>query len=138
VAFADKGSELKGAEFFASHLSPGQLSRVKAMVNLDALGLSPTKVWTAHSDRDLVQWLLHTVYAMKLPASQVDIEAAGPTDSQPFASRSIPQITIHSMTQQNLLSGMASAFRPGNYYDSYRLVCGYVAFLDSQKSRPRG
>jgi hypothetical protein len=138
VAFADKGAELQGAEFFAAHLPAAELAHIKAMVNLDALGLSPTKVWTAHSDRDLVQALLHTVYAMKLPASQIDIEAAGPTDSQPFASRNIPQITIHSMTQQNLLSGTASAFRAGNYYDSYRLVCGYVAFLDTQKTRPRG
>jgi Peptidase family M28 len=137
VAFADKGAELLGAEFFASHLSAAELGNVKAMINLDALGFSPTKVWTAHSDKDLVQSLVKTVYAMKLPASQIDIAAAGPTDSQPFASRSIPQITIHSMTQANLASGAATAFRPGNYYDSYRLLCGYLAYLDeTQKARP--
>jgi acetylornithine deacetylase/succinyl-diaminopimelate desuccinylase-like protein len=138
VAFADDGTRLTGAEFFTSHLTAAELRHVKAMVNVDTLGLSPTKVWSAHSDKDLVQALVATVYAMKLPASQIDIAGAGPTDSQPFAARNIPQITIHSMTQANLATGKATAFRPGNYYDSYRLLCGYVAYLDtSQKARSR-
>ena len=75
------------------------------MINLDALGLSPTKVWTAHSDKDLVHSLIVMVYALKLSASQIDIAAAGTTDSDPFAAHHIPQITIHSLTQQNVATG---------------------------------
>jgi hypothetical protein len=107
------------------------------MINLDALGLSPTKVWAAHSDKDLVHDLIVMVYALKLPASQVDLAALGSTDSDPFAVRHIPQITIHSLTQQNVVSGVGSQFRPNNYYDTYRLLCGYLAYLDqSVKLRP--
>jgi Peptidase family M28 len=139
VAFADRGAETSGAEFFAAHLTPAELSHVIAMINLDPLGFSPTKVWTAHSDKSLVQALVNMVYVMKLPASQIDIAAAGPTDSQPFASRNIPQITIHSLTQANLTNGTPTAFRPGNYYDSYRLLCGYLAYLDeTHKTRRHG
>jgi hypothetical protein len=137
VAFADNGNNPTGAESFARQLSRSQLGHADAMINLDALGLSPTKVWAAHSDKDLVHDLIVMVYALKLPASQVDLAALGSTDSDPFAVRHIPQITIHSLTQQNVVSGVGSQFRPNNYYDTYRLLCGYLAYLDqSMKSRP--
>jgi hypothetical protein len=130
VEFADRGNELGGAEYFAAHLSAQEQTRVEAMINLDVLGLSATKVWTAHSDKDLVHALVHMMYTMKLAASQIDISAAGSTDSEPFASRRIPQITIHSITQPNL-AGAVTPFRPGAYYDTYRLLCGYLAYLDA-------
>lgn len=136
VAFADNGNDPSGAESFARDLSHSQLDRAEAMVNIDALGLSPTKVWAAHSDKELVKALMVMVYAQKLPASQIDIAAAGNTDSDPFALRRIPQITIHSLTQQNVVSGATTQFRPNNYYDTYRLLCGYLAYLD-QILKPR-
>src|SRR5579864_4259703 len=73
VAFADSGANAVGAQFFVSHLARTQLDRAEAMINVDALGLSPTKVWTAHSDKDLVHSLIVMVYALKLSASQIDI-----------------------------------------------------------------
>jgi hypothetical protein len=137
AAFADKGVELAGARAFAGQMSPDDLRRTEAMINLDVLGLSPTKVWTSHSDKDLVHDLLVMVYALKLPASQIDREGAGPSDSETFASRQIPLINIHSLTQQNLADGATTPFRPNNYYDTYRLLCGYLAYLDAiLKPRP--
>jgi hypothetical protein len=137
VAFADKGNDPAGAEFFIRHMTQPAVNRTDAMINLDALGLSPTKIWGAHSDKDLVHDLVVMVYALKLPASQIDITAAGNTDSEPFALRRIPQITVHSMTRQNVISGETTQFRPANYYDTYRLLCGYLAYLDqSLKPRP--
>jgi len=136
VAFADDGNAPAGAEFFARHMTRSQLDHAEAMVNVDALGFSPTKVWTAHSDKDLVHALIVMVYALKLPASQIDIAALGSTDSDPFAARHIPQITIHSLTHQNVASGVTTQFRPNNYYDTYRLLCGYLAYLD-QSLKPR-
>jgi hypothetical protein len=136
VAFADNGANPVGAEFFAHQLSSTQRDHAEAMINVDALGLSPTKVWTAHSDKDLVHSLIVMVYALKLSASQIDIAAVGNTDSDPFAARHIPQITIHSLTQQNVVTGATTQFRPNNYYDTYRLLCGYLAYLD-QSLKPR-
>ncbi|HEX4603401.1 MAG TPA: M28 family peptidase [Candidatus Angelobacter sp.] len=136
VAFADDGGAPAGAEFFAGHLTRSQVNHAEAMINVDALGFSPTKVWTAHSDKDLVHALIVMVYALKLPASQIDIAALGSTDSDPFASRHIPQITIHSLTQQDVATGATTQFRPNNYYDTYRLLCGYLAYLD-QSLKPR-
>lgn len=136
VAFADNAATPVGAEFFVNHLSQTQLDHTVAMINVDALGLSPTKVWTAHSDKDLVHSLIVMVYALKLSASQIDIAAVGATDSDAFAAHHIPQITIHSLTQQNVATGATTQFRPNNYYDTYRLLCGYLAYLD-QSRKPR-
>jgi hypothetical protein len=137
VAFADKGDELTGARFFASHLSPAQRRTAQAMVTLDSLGLSPTKVWASRSDKELVHDLVVMAYTLKITASQIDMEAATNSDAEPFASMRIPNITIHSLTQQNLAEGSTSAFRPTNYYDTYRLLCGYLAYLDTVlKPRP--
>jgi Peptidase family M28 len=129
VAFADHGSDLAGSESFAGHMSASESRHTEAMVNLDVLGFSPTKVWTSHSDKDLVHSLVIMVYSLKLPASQIDMETAGATDSEPFAARHIPCITIHSLTRLNL-DGTPTPFRPNNYYDTYRLLCGYLAYLD--------
>lgn len=131
VAFADNGNDLLGSKLFADHLEAEGAHNVRAMINLDTLGLSPTKIWTAHSDKDLVATLIQCVYMLKLPASQVDITAAGNSDSDPFAQRSVPQITLHSITQEHLRRAIPSKFRPTNYYDSYRLLCGYLALLDT-------
>jgi hypothetical protein len=131
VAFADNGDDLLGSKSFADQMEQQGAHNVRAVINLDALGLSPTKIWTAHSDKELVKLLIHSVYMLKLPASQVDITAAGNSDSDPFAERKVPQITLHSITQEHLRNALPPKFRPGNYYDSYRLVCGYLALLDS-------
>jgi hypothetical protein len=131
VAFADMGSDLAGSRFFAGHMSTQEVRRAEAMVNLDVLGLSPTKVWTSHSDKDLVHDLVVMVYALKLPASQIDMERASVTDSEAFSFVQVPTITIHSLTEPNLAANETTAFRPNNYYDTYRLLCGYLAYLDS-------
>jgi len=137
IAFADHGQGLTGSKFYADHLSSVEAVQAEAMVNLDPLGLSPTKVWSARSDKDLVHHLLIMVYALKLPASQIDLNASGATDADPFARRGIPPIIIHSLTQQNLRDDAATNFRPDNYYDTYRLLCGYLAYLDEiLKPRP--
>jgi Iap family predicted aminopeptidase len=130
VAFADQGGDLSGSRFFAGHMSSEELRRAEAMVNLDILGLSPTKVWTSHSDKDLVHDLVVMEYALKLPASQINMERTSTTDSEAFAFVQVPTITIHSLTEPNLASGAATPFHPGNYYDTYRLLCGYLAYLD--------
>jgi hypothetical protein len=131
VAFADNGNDVVGSKFFADHMESAGAHDVRAMINLDALGLSPTKVWGAHSDKDLVKVLIQCVYMLKLPASQLDIAAAGNSDSDPFAERKVPQITVHSITHEHLHHAVPLKLRPTNYYDSYKLLCGYLALLDS-------
>ena len=142
VAFADERKTSTGAQFFAAHMTDAEVKHSQAMIDLDALGLSPTKFWAAHSDKSLVKALVVVMYALKLPASQVNIAKAGEADSEAFASRHIPQITLHSLTREAVAvmhnqQDPAQKFRPNNYYDSYHLISGYLAYLDETlKSRP--
>jgi len=43
----------------------------------------------------------------------------------------VPQITLHSITQEHLRKALPYKFRATNYYDSYKLLCGYMALLSA-------
>lgn len=147
IAFADGSHDLAGAEFFAGQMNQADASQTGAMINLEALGFSPTKLSSSVSDKKLLESFVTVMYVLKQVASQVDISKALRLDSEPFASRNIPQITIHSLTQdavadlqvkeeelvsdpQNDFAHIESGFRPSAYYNSYRLISGYLAYLD--------
>jgi hypothetical protein len=141
VAFADGNADVAGAQYFATHLSPAERDHIEAMINLDPLGFSPTKISSADSDKKLVESFFTVTYILKQMASQVDISKSMRVDSEPFARLQIPHITIHSLTQEavaDLHTAIAPPggqsnnpqFRPDHYYHSYRLVSGYLAYLD--------
>ena len=156
IAFADGDRDLAGSEFFVQQMNQTDLERTVAMVNLDALGFSPTKISSEGSDKKLVESFITVMYALKQTASQVDISKGVRLDSEPFASRHIPQITIHSLTQDAVaglqtqgqqpaspegagFGRVETGFRPNLYYSSYHLISGYLAYLDETlKSKPRG
>jgi hypothetical protein len=153
IAFADGDRDLAGSQFFAAHMNQADADHTEAMINLDALGFSPTKISSSGSDKKLVESFINVMYALKQVASQVDIARAMRVDSEPFAAREIPQITFHSLTQdavaglqpqeQALVSTgnsdfahVETGFRSGLYYNSYHLISGYLAYLD-ETLKPR-
>ena len=65
------------------------------------------------------------------------MEQIGSTDSEQFAARKIPSITIHSLTQEtwnarilHTSKDRISAVRLDDYYQTYDLLAAYLAFLD--------
>jgi len=72
---------------------------------------------------------------MHLPLSAVNVHQVGRSDSDSFQDRHVPTIMIHSITTQTFpilhsrLDEMA-ALRLTDYYDSYRLVAAFLAYLD--------
>lgn len=149
VAFADGSHDVAGSDFFAKQMFPVQAEQTEAMINLDALGYSPTKISPTGSDKKLVESFFTVTYTLKQMASQVDISRAVHVDSEPFASLGVPGITIHSLTQDAVAglqdppivaiaaqAGSEVEFRSDFYYKSYRLISGYLAFLD-ETLKPR-
>ncbi len=135
VGFTAEEKGLIGSEFFARSLAKHERSNFKAIVNLDCLGLSSTKVWVSRSDPELVGMLGAAANVMKLPLAGVNVEKIGSSDGQPFRSRKMRTVDIHSLTQQTLgiLHSPQDGFlavRMDDYYDTYRLVAGYLAYLD--------
>lgn len=135
ISFCEEEHGLIGSDFYASHMAKEDIARTEAMINLDTLGLSPTKVWVHNADKHLVSALAAVANALKLPASEMDVEAVGSSDSESFAGKHIPRITIHSVTQKTLHilhsdDDNLKQLQPDDYYDTYRLVSGYLAYLD--------
>ena len=114
-----------------------QVSATDAMVNMDTLGLAPTEVWASHSDKQLTGELIYIAQKLNVPVTGINVEQVGSTDSVQFSDRKIPSITIHSLTQAtwdaNILHSSKdklSAMNLDNYYQTYRLLAAYIAFLD--------
>src|SRR5215472_16688131 len=57
VGFMGEEQQLVGSGYYADHLSKEQREHIKAMVNMDTLGLGPTEVWVTHADDLLVRYL---------------------------------------------------------------------------------
>jgi putative aminopeptidase FrvX len=139
ISFSGEEKGLIGSQFYVSNLSAGSLARIKAMVNMDTLGLGPTAVWVSRSDKDLVQALNTMAYLSKLPLKGVNVEKVGKSDEEPFIQHHIPAVIIHSLTQETLRVLHSpldnyKAVRFDDYYNTYRLLSAYLAFLDDKLS----
>jgi len=141
IGFTGEEQGLVGSDYYVHHLSPEQREKIAAMVNMDTLGVGPTKVWASHADKALLRALSETAARMKLPLAGVNVEKVGSTDSESFAWFKIPSITIHSITQETwpiLHSNRdrLSAVKMDDYYNSYLLIAGYLAYLDTFLGQP--
>jgi aminopeptidase-like protein len=135
VGFTDEEKGLVGSQFYVKHLAKDRLSAVKAVVNLECLGLAPSEVWAFAANQDLLADLSTLARAVHAPISPVDVQKVGNDDTQAFRDKKIPTITFHSVTQQTLSvlhtrKDNLSAVNLSYLYDSYRLVTQYVGFID--------
>jgi Zn-dependent M28 family amino/carboxypeptidase len=143
VGFTDEEKGEIGSHFYAQKMSKQQVAATDAMVNMDTLGLAPTEVWASHSDKRLTSALLYVGGLLNIPVTGVNVEQIGSTDSEQFATRKIPSITIHSLTQRTWSEGILhtakdklSAMQLNDYYQTYRLLSAYLAFLDQALGAP--
>jgi hypothetical protein len=143
IGFTDEEQGEVGSRFYAREMTKEQVAATDAMVNMDTLGLAPTEVWTSHSDKQLTAILAYVAKQINVPVTGVNVEQVGSTDSEQFAERKIRRITIHSLTQEtwnarilHTSKDKISAMRLDDYYQTYRLLGAYVAFLDQLASAP--
>ncbi len=138
IGFTDEEKGEIGSQFYARQMTKEQLAATEAMVNMDTLGLAPTEVWLTHSDKFLVDVLAYVAVQLKLPLSAVNVDQVGTSDSEQFAARKIPRITVHSLTQKawddrilHTSKDKLSAIHVDEYYRSYELIAAYLATLDT-------
>ena len=135
VAFMGEEKGLVGSHAYVRKLNKEDRRRISAMINFDTLGLGPTVVWQSHADKDLADLLLRVALYMKLPLSAVNVEQVGSTDSESFREAKIPSMTVHSLTNDTLgvlhsSKDQLSAIKQNDYYETYRLLAMYLAYLD--------
>jgi hypothetical protein len=137
IGFTDEEQGEVGSRFYTRQMTKEQVTATNAMVNMDTLGLAPTEVWATHSDKLLTGALVYVAKRLNVPLTAVNVEQVGSTDAEQFSKLKIPRITIHSLTQDTWNARILhtsrdklSAIRLDDYYQTYRLVAAYIAFLD--------
>ncbi len=135
VGFTDEEVGLRGSEGYLDQLDKKEQSRIRAMVNIDCVGMTSTKVWVQRADKVLLEALSRVASSLELPLEGVNVGNIGDTDSLSFAAKKIPVVDIHSITWQNfdrLHDGRDSirTIRMDDYCDTYKLVSVYLGYLD--------
>ena len=98
VGFTDEEKGSVGSRFYVSAMPQADLTRIRAMVNLDSLGTTPTKVEIDRADQYLINALAMVAANLKLPLSPMNVHRVGRSDSDSFQDRHVPTVNIHSMT----------------------------------------
>jgi putative aminopeptidase FrvX len=144
IGFTDEERGLVGSRFYVRQMTKEQVVATDAMVNMDTLGIAPSEVWASHSDKRLLSSLIYIAKSLNLPLTGVNAEQIGSTDSEPFAERKIPRITIHSLTQAAWNAGLLhsskdriSAIHRDDYYETCHLLAAYIALLDQTLTPPQ-
>lgn len=137
VGFTDEELGLVGSRYFVRSIEPDQAANIKAMINLDTLGLSPTKVEVSRSDKSLVDLFSRVAEAIKSPVAGLDFDRVGSSDHVPFRERKIPALMVHSLTQEtwpilHTEKDNLNALKLDDYLETYRLVTVYLAALDAK------
>jgi putative aminopeptidase FrvX len=137
IGFAAEEQGLIGSDFYVKQLAPEQVAKIQVMIDLDSLGLGPTKIWLTHSDEKLANLLNAVAASIKLPLGVVNADQIGDEDSTSFRKHHVPTVMLHSVTQLTVPvlhseSDNLSAIRVDDYYDSYHLIAVYLAYLDGK------
>ena len=136
IGFTDEERGLVGSRDYVNHLSKEDIARTRAMVNIECLGLSDTKIWLTRADKGLANAAAGVAHSLNLPLAVVNVDRVGNSDSEPFVYAHVPVIDFHSVTQEtfSILHSSQDAFpalkRP-EYERSYNFRTAYLAYLDT-------
>jgi Iap family predicted aminopeptidase len=135
IGFTNEEEGLVGSNFYVHQLSKEDRRNISAMVNLDSLGLSPTKVDLDRADKKLADALKAVAGSSNFPLSVMNVRGLGRSDSDSFSDSRIPAITIHSVTTEtwSILHSprdQLGAIHLDDYYDTYLLIRAYLTYLD--------
>jgi aminopeptidase-like protein len=135
VGFTGEEKGLAGSNLYVRHFPKDRLSTIKAMVNLECLGLGSTNVWAHAADKDLLGALIDVTQSMHADLRRVDIGRGLDDDTHAFRDKKLPVITIHSVTQATLPilhseQDNVAAIHLDDLFESYRVVSEYLALID--------
>jgi hypothetical protein len=136
----------EGADAWLKSLDKSDRKRIRAVIDLDALGLSYTRFFTTFSPFEnvplgathLQAQLLWSALSEGLTQAPEQTSphhwlSVDPTD--PFRALMVPTIVIHSVPTESAhipgsAADIASAVDGNAYFQTYHLMCAYLASLD--------
>jgi Iap family predicted aminopeptidase len=136
VAFAGEEEGLLGSRDFVSRLSREETVNIRAMVNIDSLGLGPIAVWRTHANASLFDMAAQTAEILKMKLDVVNVDGEGDGDSSSFREKKIAVIDFHSVRPETFhilhsKDDTLRAVRLADYVDSFRLLASYLEYIDS-------
>ena len=140
VGFTNEEKGLVGSRYYVQQLTKEEVRKITAMINLDSLGTSTTKFELDRGDKKLANDLALVALNFKQPLNVVNVHRVGRSDSDSFEDRHIPTLNIHSITNEtwpilHSRRDQLEAIDEVAYYDTYRLLTRYLAYLDSLDDR---
>jgi Zn-dependent M28 family amino/carboxypeptidase len=141
IGFGAEERGLLGSREYVQQLGDERRAKIVAMVNLDSLGLSPTKAETNHGDKRLLEILAVVSNAVQIPVSGMNVDKIGSTDSESFRAKNIPTISLHSLTQETWpwLHSYKDRYKSVNLdhlTDTYKIVAAYLSAMDQMLPLP--
>jgi Zn-dependent M28 family amino/carboxypeptidase len=135
IGFADEEKGLVGSRFYVHEMSKDDVRKTSAMINMDSLGAGPTRFELDRSDKRLADAFTAVANEKHLPWGVVNIHEVGRSDADSFQDRHIPTLLIHSITTETFSilhtrRDQMAAVQLADYYDTYRLITAYLAYLD--------
>ncbi len=135
VGFAAEEQGLRGSRQYVKSLKQDPSRSVRAMVNLDSLGLSIAKVEFNRSDPELVCNAFEAARILGVPLEAMNVDRVGMTDSESFRRSGYRVLSIHSVDQEHLpiLNGSLDTIEEverDHLYSTYKLVAGLLSILD--------
>ncbi len=135
IGFTDEEKGLVGSKHYVLNLTVEEKESIRAMINLDTLGLGPTKVWMSTADPELYRLLEEVNLDLRLPMSVYNVEGLGVSDSEAFRKAGMPTIMFHSVTRETLSllhseRDRLDAVQLEDFYQTFQLVAAYLNHLD--------
>jgi Iap family predicted aminopeptidase len=136
VAFAREEEGLWGSRDFVARLDGEEAANIRAMVNIDSLGLGPIAVWRSHADPSLFDMAEQTAGILKTKLDVVDVDGEGDGDSSSFRDKKVAVIDFHSVRPEtfHILHSKEDTFgavRMADYVDSFKFLASYLGYIDS-------
>jgi Iap family predicted aminopeptidase len=143
IAFTDEEKGLIGSRDHVNHLSKADLDRTLLDVNIDSIGLAgPIRIWSGRTDVFLMNAAAIVADRAKIPISAAALDRRYDSDAAAFMAWNIPVIDLHSLTPDTIhmlhsKRDVRAAIDAKSYYDDYRFLAAFLAYLDEVLDVPK-
>ncbi len=136
IAFTDEEKGLIGSRDYVNRLSREQRADILLNVNIDSIGLAgPIHVWAGRADNFLLTSAAMVADRTKLLIRADTLDNRYDSDASAFIAWHIPVIDFHSLSRDTLpllhsKRDVRTALDPQSYYNHYKFLVAYLAYLD--------
>ena len=136
VGFAAEERGLVGSSRYVLDLDEAERRAIRAMVNIDTLGLGPVQIDVPSSHPELACHFAAAASLLAMPLERGGVPPGSSSDFAPFKHAGIPVVDLTAVTLVTFdvlhsPRDTLGAIDREDYYAAYRLIATYLALLDA-------